>query len=174
MRNSAALLVAGLLVIAACSSDESMEMDMANMNMGDAEATPAADVPGADVATGRFVLLSTRPDGYDAATGEAWLARHDAGTTATIELAGLAPGVDYIAHLHVSTCADAGGDHFRFDPDGSGMPPNEIHLAFTGAADGSGFMTAENAETVGPEARSIVVHPVEDLDAKIACADLSG
>ena len=51
------------------------------------------------------------------------------------------------------------------------MPPNEIHLAFTAAADGTGFMTAENDQTVGPDARSVVVHPIELLDNKVACAE---
>ena len=51
------------------------------------------------------------------------------------------------------------------------MPPNEIHLAFTSQEDGSGFMTVENPHQAGAEARSIIVHQMED-DLKLLCADL--
>lgn len=53
------------------------------------------------------------------------------------------------------------------------MPPNEIHLAFTSTPEGTGFMTAENDRTAGPQARSVVVHPREFTDNRIACAPLS-
>lgn len=53
------------------------------------------------------------------------------------------------------------------------MPPNEIHLAFISTPEGTGFMTAENDRTVGPDARSVVVHPREFTDNRIACAPLS-
>lgn len=59
----------------------------------------------------------------------------------------------------------------KFEADGSDIPPNEIHLAFTVAADGSGFMTAENDRPVGPDARSIIVHPLELLDNKLVRAE---
>ena len=145
--------------------------DMGDMNMGDAVATRADEVAGADLVSAQFGLLDTRPPGYDDVAGNAWLARHDMGTTVTLELTGLQPGISYIAHVHEGTCAEAGGDHFKFDPNGSEMPPNEIHLAFVGADDGRGFMTAENHAVVGENARSVVVHPIELLDNKLACAE---
>lgn len=152
------------------STSTAMESDgMGGMNMGDPMATPAEEVPGAELVTAPLVLLDTRPEGYDDTTGTVALARHEAGTTVTIRLEGLTPGVDYIAHVHEGSCADAGGPHFKFDPDGADVPPNEIHLAFSAAADGTGFMTAENDQTAGSTARSVVVHPVELLDNTLAC-----
>lgn len=146
-------------------------MDGMAMNMGDPEAVPAGDVPGADLVEGTFELLETRPQGYDGVTGTAVLARHDAGTTVTLRLEGLQPGTAYISHVHAGTCAEGGGDHFQFDSNGSDVPPNEIHLAFNGSPEGAGFMTAENDRTVDERAVSVVVHPVELIDNKIACAE---
>ena len=148
------------------------DMEMADMNMGDPDATPAYDVDPAELVSGSFALLDTRPEGYDGVAGEAYLARYDNGTTVTVELSGLLPDVEYISHVHEDECSENGGDHYKFDPDGSDMPPNEIHLAFVSAADGAGFMTAENDMVAGADARSVVVHPVELLDNKIACAPL--
>lgn len=183
------LLTFGLLS-AACGSDESNtsttgdtsaetpdqtsdEMDEMAMNMGDPNATPASDVEGAEVSSGMFELLETRPEGYDEVTGTADLARSDAGTTVTIQLVGLEPNTDYISHVHEGPCSANGGDHYKFDPAGSDVPPNEIHLAFTSDADGAAVMHAVNEMTAGPEAITVVVYPVDLLDNKIACATLS-
>ena len=143
--------------------------DMADMNMGDPTAMPAHDVDGADLHHGSFAPVpgTTRP-----VTGDAWLARHE-GTTVSIELAGLEPGVAHVAHVHVAPCSEDGGDHFRFDADGGAMPPNEIHLAFTATADGTGSMTVENPMVASDDARSVVVHVAGDSAAKLACADLA-
>ena len=173
-----ALLALGL---AACGSDTDsssadmadmdMDMDM-NMNMGDPDATPADDVAGASLARGEFVLMDTRPAGYDAVAGTAVIARHTAGTTVTTELTGLEPNVDYISHVHAQACTDGNaGDHYQFEIGGTTTPPNEIHLAFTSNNDGNGFMTAENAQIAGVEAVAFVVHPAEFMDNKVACVD---
>ena len=189
MRRLTLLALAVVLVLAACGnsdSDSNAEpstttamagmdpmdsMDGMEMNMGNPEATAADEVTGADLATGDFVVLETRPQGYDDVGGTADLARHDGGTTVTIRLENLPPGVDFISHVHVGGCAELGGDHFQFDEGGSDMPPNEIHLAFRSADDGTGFMTAENDRTVDERAVSVVVHPRELLDNKVACAE---
>lgn len=142
-------------------------------SMGDPNATPAADVAGADLTSVAFELLDSRPDGFDNAMGVADLARHDNGTTVTLELEGLDPGRQYIAHVHEGTCADNGGPHYKFDPDGPDTPPNEIHLMFKSDDAGSGFMTAENSQVVGDDAQSIVVHATDDMQAYIACAALN-
>lgn len=183
-----ALSVVVLAFAASCGSSEEAEsgpttmapgMDMSgddmdmDMNMGDPDATRAEDVADAAIETGTFELLDTRPAGYDATAGSAAIARYDAGTTVTVDLAGLEPETEFIAHLHEGTCDEAGGDHYKFDPDGSDVPPNEIHLRFISDADGVGFMTAENDATAGPEGRSVVVHPLDLLDNKIACAQFS-
>ena len=172
-----ALLALGL---AACGSDTNssgadmadMDMDMADMNMGDADATPADDVAGASLARGEFVLMDTRPAGYDAVAGTAVIARHTAGTTVTTELTGLEANVEYISHVHAQACTDGNaGDHYQFEIGGATTPPNEIHLAFTSDNDGNGFMTAENAQIAGVEAVAFVVHPAEFMDNKVACVD---
>lgn len=46
------------------------------MNMGDANATPAYEVDGADLIEGRFARLASAPSGYGSITGTAYLARH--------------------------------------------------------------------------------------------------
>ncbi len=179
-----ALLLALAVVLAACGgSEESTDttamgdemamgdgMDMA-MNMGDPDATPASEVAGGELVSGTFALLATRPSGYDDVTGTAEMARHDGGTTVTIELAGLQPGGEYISHVHAEPCSSNGGPHYQFEVGGSEVPPNEIHLLFTADEDGNGFMTAENDETVDERAVAVVVHPLDLVDNKIACAD---
>ena len=177
-----ALLLALAMVLAACGDSQetsdttAMDDEMAmedgmdmQMNMGDADATPAAEVAGGELVSGTFALLDTRPSGYDDVTGTAEMARHDAGTTVTIEVSGLQPGVEYISHVHAEPCSNNGGPHYQFEVGGSEVPPNEIHLLFTADENGDGFMTAENDRTVDERAVAIVVHPV---DLKIACADL--
>ncbi len=157
----------------ATDGDGDGEMDgMGEMNMGDINATPADEVADADLQTGSFDLLETRPTGYDDLSGSAAIARSSAGTTVTIELQGLEPEVDYIAHLHSGECSTT-SDHYMFDSSGAATPPNEIHLAFTSAADGSGLMTAENDAIAEPDGQSVIVHRSDLLDNKIACAQFS-
>ncbi len=197
---SGALLLAGAAFLAACGDSDEAEpaattaaeamddmeadgeehmddemamddMDDMAMNMGDPDATPAEEVAGAELAAGEFVLLDTRPSGYDDVSGTATIARHDAGTTVTVRLEGLPAGEAMISHVHEAPCADDGGDHYQFDPEGSEMPPNEIHLRFDAADDGTGFMTAENEMVAGDGAVSLVVHPLDLIDNKVACVD---
>jgi hypothetical protein len=156
---------------APASTDMADMADM-DMNMGDADATPADEVADASLARGEFVLMDTRPAGYDDVEGTAVIARHTAGTTVTTELTGLEPNVEYISHVHAQACTDENaGDHYRFEISGATTPPNEIHLAFTSDNDGNGFMTAQNAEIAGVGAVSFVVHPAEFIDNKVACVD---
>ena len=163
---------------AACGDDETPEaggdaMDMSTMVMNDPDATPADEVDG-DVVTGEFTVLDTAPPGSDGATGQAWLAQDDDGTTVTIRLAGLVPDTEYLSHLHAQSCADDnGGPHFKFDLEGSDVPPNEVHLGFTSDADGNGEATITNDEQVGDGAPAIVVHPADAMDNRLACADFS-
>lgn len=178
----AVLAAASLVVLGACGDDgdstsdapaTGMDPDMdhsEHLNMGDASATPAAEA-GGDLVSGSFEVLDTRPPGLDEVAGTAQLARRDDGTTVTVELTGLDPEASYIAHVHFGTCDEALG-HYQFEEGGIAMPPNEIHLAFDADADGGGFMTAENDGVVGDDGRSVVVHPKDLMDNKIACADL--
>lgn len=144
----------------------------AGMNMGDPNAVPADQVPNAELATGQFSVLDTAPEGYQDVAGTAMLARYDGGSTVTIQLRGLKPGTAFISHVHEGQCADGGGAHYKFDPAGGDAPPNEIHLAFTSTAEGTGSMTAENDRAAGPGAQSVVVHPRDLVDNRVACAPL--
>ena len=119
--------------------------------------------------------------------GFATLTRSDAGTSAKVVVRGLEPATTYAAHLHDAPCsaANPGGGHYRNDPAGPGMPPNELWLSSTddptagirsnpgGVAHGRG-----SADWVArPEAQSVVIHfiPPGGTTAggpKIACADL--
>ena len=179
--SACALALALALLGASCGSDETVtetdgtdamgEMDGMAMNMGDASATRADEIEGAELASGEFTLLDTRPEGFDDMTGTAWIARHAGGTTVTLDVQGLIPNADYISHVHADACANNGGDHYQFDVGGSDMPPNEIHLAFTSDADGNGFMTAENDQIASLDAVAFVVHPADLIDNKLACVD---
>ncbi|MER2092325.1 MAG: hypothetical protein ABS918_06230 [Saccharopolyspora rectivirgula] len=139
-------------------------------DMGDPSATPADQIEGAQLRTGQFELLDTRPPGFDGTAGTAWLALHDGGTTVTVRMTGLQPGEQYVSHLHAQSCAqDAGGPHFKFDPQGPEEPPNEVHLGFTADERGEGGTTVNNDRSADA-AKSIVVHQAEG-GGKIACAD---
>ncbi|WP_323793117.1 CHRD domain-containing protein [Nocardioides sp.] len=187
LRRAATTTAALSLVLAgaACANDDPdmpMMDDMSGMDgmdgmdgmaMGDPGATPADEVDG-DVTSGEFSVLDTAPPGSDGAAGQAWLAQNDDGTTVTIRLTGLAPDTAYMAHLHAEACAsDNGGPHFMFDLDGSEMPPNEVHLAFTADDDGAGEVTVTNEQRVGDGAPSVVIHPTDAMDNRLACADFS-
>ena len=141
--------------------------------MNDPDATPADEVDG-DVTSGDFVLLDTAPPGSEGVAGQAWLAQNDVGTTLTVRLTGLEPDTVYTGHLHALACEDSnGGDHFKFDPAGSDEPPNEVHVGFTSTADGTGEATVTNEAQVGDGAPSVVIHPADSMDNRLACADFS-
>ena len=134
--------------------------------------------------------FQTLPDGAAMGLdihGFAELTRSDTGTELKVVVRGLEPATTYAAHLHNAPCsaANPGGAHYKDDPSGPSMPPNERWLSSTddpmagiransgGVAHGRG-----SADWVArPEAQSIVVHfiPPGGTTAggpKIACADL--
>ncbi len=185
-------LVASTVLIAGCggksgatdpaSSDGSPSAGASTMPMpmampsgpayNDPSATPANKVTGADLKQAAFKLLDTRPPGSDSAAGSVWLAQTDSGTTVTITMTGLKPGKMYVAHLHAQRCADDnGGAHFQFDPAGPTTPPNEVHLAFAADPTGAATVTVHNDRKVGDAAKAIVVHPMDAMDNRLACAD---
>lgn len=121
----------------------------------------------AEVVSGQFERVVGAPAGYEAVAGEATVERADGRTTVSLDLRGLAPEGEYVAHLHSGGCdqADPGGPHFKFNPKGSDEPPNEIHLAFS--ANGQGAATAKassNREVPSGEAGSVVLHEAEGED----------
>jgi Cu/Zn superoxide dismutase len=148
-------------------------------------AAPAAAGPTKDRGT-----FQTLPDGAAMGLeieGFAAITRSDAGTEVKAVVRGLEPGTTYAAHLHNAPCsaANPGGAHYKNDPAGASMPPNELWLSSTddpmagieansgGVAHGRG-----SADWVArPEAQSVVIHyiPPGGTTAggpKIACADL--
>jgi hypothetical protein len=112
---------------------------------------------------GRFELVADAPPGYAQLAGDATLERSDDGTTVSLTLSGLEPKTEYMAHVHSGACSesDPGGPHFKFDPDGSDEPPNEIHLEFSSSGDGEAEAEASSGREVPVGgARSIVLHAV--------------
>jgi Cu/Zn superoxide dismutase len=134
--------------------------------------------------------FQTLPDGAAMGLeieGFATLTRSDAGTAAKVVVRGLEPATTYAAHLHNAPCSDAnpGGAHYKNDPAGPSMPPNELWLSSTDdpmagiAANAGGVAHGRgSADWVArPEAQSVVIHfiPPGGTTAggpKIACADL--
>ena len=136
---------------------------------GGSDSTAATDAgtevaetgPSEETVSGDFAALPGAPAAYDEVGGEAVLTRSGGATTTTIELTGLEPDTEYMAHLHTESCeaSDPGGPHFKFNPDGSDEPPNEIHFMFSSGADGSGSAeAASDREVPVGEAGSVVVH----------------
>lgn len=139
------------------------------------------------VSRGSFETLSAgTATGLDI-DGEAILIRSDTGITrAIVVVRGLEPGVTYAVHLHNLPCsaANPGGAHYKHDPAGPGVPPNELWLS--SSRDPTAGITANRGGVaVGrgmapwvarPEAQSIVVHTIPPGGTtaggpKIACAD---
>jgi Cu-Zn family superoxide dismutase len=136
-------------------------------------ACGSSDEDKGEAVSGQFELVSGAPAGDQAVAGEATLERADGGTSVSLDVSGLEPGADYVAHLHTEGCdqADPGGPHFKFDPGGSEEPPNEIHLEFRSGADGGGKAEASSDREVPTgEAGSVVLHEGEG-DHKTAAAD---
>jgi large repetitive protein len=119
--------------------------------------------------------------------GIAQITRSDDGTAVKVVVRGLEPGATYAAHLHNAPCSDAnpGGGHYKDDPAGASVPPNELWLSstsdpmagITSNAGGVAFGRGSADWVARPEAQSVVIHfiPPGGNTAggpKIACADL--
>jgi hypothetical protein len=134
--------------------------------------------------------FETLPDGAAMGLdieGFAELTRSDAGTSVKVVVRGLEPATTYAAHLHNAPCSGAnpGGAHYKNDPAGPAVPPNELWLSSTddpmaGIRSNSGGVAhgrGSAAWVARPEAQSVVIHfiPPGGTTAggpKIACADL--
>ena len=134
--------------------------------------------------------FQTLPDGAAMGLeieGFATITRTDSGTDVKAVVRGLEPGTTYAAHLHNAPCSDAnpGGAHYKNDPAGPSVPPNELWLSSTDdamagiAANAGGVAHGRgSADWVArPEAQSVVIHfiPPGGTTAggpKVACADL--
>lgn len=119
---------------------------------------------------GSFKAVADAPAGSDKAAGDASMTRSDDKTVVAVNLTGLTADAEYMAHVHNKPCSeDSGGKHYQYEPGGSEVPPNEIHLSLKADADGKASATTESARKAGPEAVSVVVHY---QDKKMLCADL--
>jgi hypothetical protein len=127
-----------------------------------------------DTQTGALTPVEGHPPGFEGVTGQASLTRAPGETSVVLDLEGLPPGQDFLAHVHVAPCAEGAGAHYQFDPVAGGEDANEMHLHFTSESDGTGTMDAVYPREAGPEAVSILTHSVADGEAAIACADLVG
>jgi hypothetical protein len=119
--------------------------------------------------------------------GTAEIVRNAAGTTVTVHVTGLEPGLTYMAHLHEGTCANITSAHYKNDLTGPDAPPNELWPSSDPSDPTAGLTADENGEVTGtgaaewvarPTARAIWIHepPTDPSDphahARIACADL--
>ena len=164
----AALLAAGALALpaAATADDDGRSMKQ----RGEFTTLPAGAAMGLEI------------------DGVATIKRTQNGTVVKVRVRGLQPRTTYGAHLHNAPCSnpDLGGGHYKHDPAGPSVPPNELWLSSTrdpmagitansrGVARGRG----EADWVARPEAQSVVIHSIPPGGTtaggpKIACAELS-
>jgi hypothetical protein len=102
-------------------------------------------------------------------------------TSVTLAVTGLAPGTDYMAHVHDGACDEdpPGGGHWLADPDGEDAAGNIIELSFTTSDTGVGSATASSRLVPDDRAKSVVVHAPEALTQsegldsdRVLCGDL--
>jgi hypothetical protein len=136
-------------------------------------------------------VFATLPDGAAMGltiSGFAEITRREDGTEVKALVRGLAPRTTYAAHLHNAPCSlpgNPGGGHYKNDPAGPSMPPNELWLSstsdpmagITSNAGGVAFGRGSADWVARPDAQSVVIHfiPPGGTTAggpKIACADL--
>ncbi|WP_281685532.1 hypothetical protein, partial [Thalassobaculum salexigens] len=132
----------------------------------------AANVPVVAIGGGGFQPLS----GYQEVRGRAQVVLgHDGRTTVSLVIEGLAPGLDYPAHVHHLPCAvEDGGAHYRIDPSiAETRENNEIWPTVRPGADGIGRVSVMVDHTARMDAQSLVVHDPNADGARMACADLT-
>ncbi len=134
--------------------------------------TPApsqAPAAGASEQRAQLLPLPNSPD--PGVSGQLTVRNAPNGATVELSASGLAPGGAYMAHVHTGTCAEQGGPHFKFDPAGGDMPPNEVHLQLQADASGNGLGNALAPKPLPAQARSVVLHRKQG-EVKVACAEL--
>jgi hypothetical protein len=102
-------------------------------------------------------------------------------TSVRLAVTGLAPGTEYMAHVHDGEC-DAnppGGGHWLADPDGEDAAGNIIELSFTTSDSGVGSATVSSDLVLDDRAESVVVHAPDALTEsdgldsnRVLCGDL--
>lgn len=149
-----AALTAGLL-LAGCGGGDKKASDEGSPGPS---ASPSAE-PLSGTFSGGFHNVDNPPEGTGDITGTAKMEVDDDRTKVSVDVQGLAGKAVYVAHVHNDACAaaDPGGAHYKFDPNGGDMPPNEIHLTLDNK-DGHGTAEAQNDDQATSSARSVVIH----------------
>src|SRR5262249_34149406 len=92
-------------------------------------------------------------------------------TEVVVAVFGLAPGMNYAAHVHNQPCsADSGGSHYEIDKAAAAGPENEITLALVANAEGSASASTFTAHMVDADAESVVFHASDG--SRLVCFDL--
>lgn len=131
---------------------------------------PSVLALGATVTRGDIEAFATGAG--QAITGRAQMIRTpDGKTIVSVHVEGLSANTTYGSHVHQLPCGTSEADgHYKNDPAGPAVPPNEIWPGFTTNGAGVGNGNATVGWTAGATAVSVVVHAPGG--AKIACADL--
>ncbi|MDN3238569.1 hypothetical protein [Glycomyces tritici] len=157
---AAAVVLAGAL--AGCGGDDPKDPDLGGAWTA-ALAVTSAWKQAAPQATGTVDISST------------------GSTSVQIAVVGLAPGTEYMAHVHDGECDEdpPGGGHWLADPDGEDAAGNIIELSFTTSDTGVGSTTVSSDLVLDDRAESVVVHAPqaladsERLDSdRVLCGDL--
>lgn len=132
---------------------------------------PLADRPIDSLLAGRFAGFGD----YTGIDGRAQLVRRrDGSTEVQLYVDGLAPGVEYGAHVHALPCGiSQGGPHYKIDPAVEGIS-SENEIWPTLIADEYGVATGSIAvpHTARGDAQSVVIHDPMADSTEMACADL--
>lgn len=135
------------------------------------EPPPLADRPIDALLAGRFAGFGD----YAGIGGRAQLVRRGDGTTEVqLYVDGLAPGVEYGAHVHAFPCAiSLGGPHYKLDPTVDGVSAdNEIWPVLVADEYGVGRGAVATPHAARGDAQSVVIHDPMANSAEMACADL--
>ena len=147
------------------------------LGVGALGATAAASTGPATVTRGALVPFAAGTGG--SVGGHAQMVRTASGSTiVSLHADGLVPGRTYASHVHAAPCGLGAADgHYKHDPSGAPVPPNEIWLGGGNFVANPGGIVNERAVATfvaGPNAVSVVVHDLSLTSTanKIACADL--
>ena len=112
-------------------------------------------------------------------SGQAHMVRNASGATiVSLHVKGLVAGATYASHVHAAPCGVGAADgHYKLDPSGPVVPPNEIWPGdgpFVAGPAGSANLRAVANFRAGETAVSVVVHDLSlpSTANKVACADL--
>lgn len=129
--------------------------------------------------TGEFVAVEGA-SGEEVIEGTAVLETTEAGTSVTVQVAGLLAGNTYASHMHDGSCTDVGG-HYQDDPTGPMSPPNEIWASSSSDPSGDlepnhqGVATGSGSADWVPRLQplSVQIHAPVFPGLPISCADFA-